>query len=576
MLGEHLCDVLDVCRQGWHSMVWVCLVPLTILLIGPAIRPAVAVHHFTFHRIQHYEVSGSLRGSPGVSLNCEVRTLFSASVARRCLVISWKELITKDISSVVQKGIVALIIAVPQNMNSIQGEDRDAFVETEQTILKMDLQIPVYFVVQTPEVKDWLDSLDFHSGSVNTPQTTTEELLQQVIGDYYYISSSSYSAKAIGDVKMSNLIGRIGDEASLQSSEQQPMIVLVAHLDAIGVAPGLSYGANSDASGVAVLLEIVRILSTLKQTQRSTPKRELLVLISAGGKFNFLGTKKWLSEQVDATESSLLGKIQYAVCLDGVGEDFPPKVYVSRPPKEGSPAHRLFEVLNESAVNIAGNAAQLVHKKINLAEDELTWEHEQFSLVRVPAFSLSSLSLNRISERRSILDDRSTVQIPQLTKTAHWLADALAREMFGLEGNDTRILHDNFLAVSEENIASWLEILTRQPRPLQMLTPDHPVMVAVKDYLTKRLVDFKVKPLNSDKAESDITLYGPVDVVVTASRTKQPFFDLLVTSIIAIYGGLMFLLLQYIDIIRITRSWMRPVVSGSAIKFRNGRAVKYQ
>ena len=169
------------------------------------------------------------------------------------------------------------------------------------------------------------------------------ELIQQVTGDYYYLSSNHYSTKQITDVKISNIVGRLGQGPAI-ANENQPIILLVSHLDAAGLAPGLAFGANSAASGVVAILEVVRILEKLSKSQKSQPKADVMVLLSGAGKFNYFGTKRWLDDTTEGSDAGLLTRIQYAICLDSVATGEPLRVFVSRPPREDSASFRVLEV----------------------------------------------------------------------------------------------------------------------------------------------------------------------------------------------------------------------------------------
>lgn len=78
-------------------------------------------------------------------------------------------------------------------------------------------------------------------------------------------------------------------------------------------------------------------------------------------------------------------------------------MHVSRQPKEGQASYELLRIL-ENQANQSNIHFSLIHKKINLATDLLAWEHERFSLNKIPAFTLSHFKSFKDSDRTSITD----------------------------------------------------------------------------------------------------------------------------------------------------------------------------
>lgn len=68
----------------------------------------------------------------------------------------------------------------------------------------------------------------------------------------------------------------------------------------------LAFGADSNGSGVSVLLELARLFSQLYSSPRTHGRVNLLFLLSGAGKLNYQGSKKWLEDQLDSLEGSLL------------------------------------------------------------------------------------------------------------------------------------------------------------------------------------------------------------------------------------------------------------------------------
>lgn len=192
--------------------------------------------------------------------------------------------------------------------------------------------------------------------------------------------------------------------------------------------------------------------------------------LTGGGKYNFLGTKRWIEENLDhagvfltfvthwtctlcefkhevtslnllkpnifSLESSLLhDNVAFVLCLDTLASGDELYMHVSRPPKPETPMQSFVQHLEEVTsftvrckilrccvspgdlvctlfwydLQVVSSRFPwlkmgLVHKKINLVESTVAWEHERYSLRRIPGFTLSHLEDPKSGLRCSILD----------------------------------------------------------------------------------------------------------------------------------------------------------------------------
>lgn len=55
-----------------------------------------------------------------------------------------------------------------------------------------------------------------------------------------------------------------------------------------------------------MLLELVRLFSNLYSDPKTHGKFNIVFLLSGGGKMNYQGSKKWLEDQLDTLDGSLI------------------------------------------------------------------------------------------------------------------------------------------------------------------------------------------------------------------------------------------------------------------------------
>ncbi|CAI5798891.1 nicalin isoform X3 [Podarcis lilfordi] len=532
-----------------------CL-PLSFLLVVPAVLllllgppPASAAHEFTVYRMQQYELGGQPYGTRNAVLNTEARTVEADVLSRRCVMMRLMDFSYEQYQKALRQSAGAVVIILPQNMYSVPQDVIRQFMEIEPEMLAMETIVPVYFAEEDDDLLSIYEQTQAASASQGSA-SAAEVLLHTATANGFQMVTSGAQSKAVSDWLITSVEGRLTG----LGGEDLPTIVVVAHYDSFGVAPWLSHGADSNGSGVAMLLELARLFSRLYTYKRTHAGYNLLFFASGGGKFNYQGTKRWLEDNLDHTDSSLLqDNVAFVLCLDTLGRGNSLHLHVSKPPKEGTLQHAF---LKELELVIASQFPEvrfsMVHKKINLAEDMLAWEHERFAIRRLPAFTVSHLESHRDGLRKSIMDVRARVDPKILTRNTRIVVEALTRVIYNLTEKgvpvDLQIFTEQ-MQIQQEQMESVMDWLTSQPRAAQLVDKDSTFINTLEYYMSRYLKDVKQHHVKADKRDPEFVFYDQLKQVMNAYRVKPAIFDLLLALCIAAYLGVAYVAVQHFSLL---------------------------
>ncbi|XP_041646640.1 nicalin-1 isoform X1 [Cheilinus undulatus] len=555
---EEASEVFDNMFKSSFPLTFIVFIPAVLILVSPL--PAEAAHEFTVYRMQQYDLQGQPYGTRNAILNTEARTVEAEVLSRRCVIMRLADFSYEEYQKALRQSAGAVVIILPKNMSAVPQDIVQQFMELEPEMLATETIVPVYFAMEDDELLS-IYTQTLTSSSSQGSLSAAEVLLHTATANGFQMVTSGAQSKAISDWAITSLEGRLAGVGG----EDLPTIVVVAHYDSFGVAPWLSYGADSNGSGVSMLLELARLFSKLYTYKRTHAGYNLLFFVSGGGKFNYQGTKRWLEDNLDHTDSSLLqDNVAFVLCLDTLGNGDSLHLHVSKPPKEGTPQYSLLKEL-EMVVSSQYPEVKfsMVHKKINLADDMLAWEHERFGIRRLPAFTLSHLQSHRLAQRSSIMDVRSVspssrhgageppagphVDVKKLSRNTKVVAEALARVIYNLTEKgapgDLQIFTEQ-MQVQEEQMSAVVDWLTAQPRAAQLVDKDSSVVSTLEYHLGHYLKDVKRHYVKADKRDPEFVFYDQLKQTMNAYRVKPAIFDLLLAVCIAAYLGMMYLAIQ--------------------------------
>ncbi|XP_043641251.1 nicalin [Drosophila teissieri] len=508
------------------------LIVFSMLLICSPVMPS----EFEVISMSKYDLNGQHYGSRVSAISLEARSLYSWNTSRHCVLTRLTDLSIHDFDKL-RQGAGGLILMLPSNILNLDLETKELITILEQSMLTHTAAVPIYFAPYNKDLEKIIDDITYTTtDSPGQNQTALAQLVVTVSANRYHINVGGGSIAANKNSKIPIIHGELlPNQLALKPTEsvgdgqKLPVILITANLKTFGIYN--DYPVNADA---AVLLVLMELFSKLHYTSSMAPKYRLRFLLSdAGVLLNFQGSKKWLE-----VDDNALQNVEFVLCLDTISEslsyttDNALYMHVSKPPKDKTSISNFFKLLKSSAEKYSnGLAVEGVHKKINLADTKLAWEHERFSIKRYPSFTLSSVKSPRSPIRTTIFKNDESRLVEHTLNTTRIIAEALASFMYKVD--PTSSIFEGQLAIKEENILPYFGVKS-------ILHNND-----VKDAFEKYLNNVKIIYDKPDARDPDFMFYNENEVKLNVYRVKPAIFDLFLTFVIGAYLLTVFLAIQY-------------------------------
>ncbi|XP_016964174.1 nicalin [Drosophila biarmipes] len=508
------------------------LIVFSMLLICSPVMPS----EFEVISMSKYDLNGQHYGSRVASISLEARSLYSWNTSRHCVLTRLTDLSIHDFDKLRQSA-GGLVLMLPSNILDLDLEAKELITILEQSMLTHTAAVPIYFAPYNKDLEKIIDDIAYTTtDNAGQNQTALGQLIVTVSANRYHVNVGGGSIVANKNSKVPVIHGElIPNQLALKPTEtvgdgqKLPVILITANLKTFGIYN--DYPLNADA---AVLLVLMELFSKLHYTSSMAPKYRLRFLLSdAGVLLNFQGSKKWLE-----IDDNALQNVEFVLCLDTITEslsyttDNALYMHVSKPPKDKTSISNFFKLLKSSAEKYSnGLTVEGVHKKINLADTKLAWEHERFSIKRYPSFTLSSVKSPRSPIRTTMFKNDESRIVEHTLNTTRIIAEALASFMYKVDPVSS--IFDGQLAIKEENILPYFGVKS-------ILHNND-----IKDAFEKYLNNVKIIYDKPDGRDPEFMFYNENDVKLNVYRVKPAIFDLFLTIVIGVYLLAVFLAIQY-------------------------------
>ncbi|XP_054746819.1 BOS complex subunit NCLN isoform X1 [Anastrepha obliqua] len=544
----------DIFRGGLPYL----LIALPILLICSA-NPVLASSEFSVQRMSQFDVNGVAYGCRASALSLEAKSLYTWSTGRHCVLTKLQDLTIDQFREIRQKA-GGLVILLPKDVSSMTFDEKEHLNLLEQAMLAQPNSIPIYFSPYNQELERIITDVTRTSSNnvegKSQRNSAASELFASISANGYQVIVSGASHVASKNSRIPIIQGELATTTKLikqvdggnEVNNKLPLIIVTSHLNTFGLYN--EYPLNADA---AVLLTLADLFSKMHNTPNAIPKYRLLFLLTESGTLlNFQGIKKWLDENVQLQEDlvSITGtliaaknptsikneNVDFVLCLDTITQALNADtgslyMHVSKPPKEGTAMNDFFKLLKTLSAQYYNVTVDGVHKKINLADQQLAWEHERFSMKRLPAFTISALKSPKEPIRYTIFKDSDAHIIAQTQQHAKIIAESLAHYIYGIQ--EPNEIFANELQISQNLIKCYLQLKSA------LHNND------LKNAFEKYLKNVKIMYDKPDTRDPDFMFYDGQEARLNVYHVKPAVFDLFLTILICAYLASVYFVIQY-------------------------------
>eukprot|EP00759_Apiculatamorpha_spiralis_P053154 PhF_6_TR6113/c0_g1_i1/m.9025 len=470
----------------------------------------------------------------------ELLELTSITTQHEVLVVPLNDIQPVHVDIMLASSTAGVIFVFPQSALNANAES--VLLTLEERLMSKAFDIPIYVVEESSLTQALIAKIAARHGDVYTfvggEKTAIAYSKTSVTTTPTYVIDFADIPKA----------GKSHGGRGAVTSDDRPVLVVVASHDTMGVVPAMApRSLNDGGSGATAILELIRMYNKLLVNPTSRPAMRVIFLLSSGAKGNYYGTKQWLHD----LDAHTVDNIEFALCLDSLVES-DLYLHMSRKISKDDATSGLYHTLAASAVR-QGVSLKLQHRKINVSHSEMRWEHEVFAYKKIVAATLSGVSSPRPQFLRTsrTFNTNLTTILPTLMKNIQFVATALSSFLYPF--TNTTAFSEGFgdasqllsgLGPQHAHVAASASFFASKSRPFPYPRPERSAqdntLHATLLSLTSRVAVIEAQ------YKGDVTFYGPITAELEVYETKSMVHEFAMTGGIMVYLCVLYVVLSQV------------------------------